>query len=150
VRCESVTPASDIYVLGILLFELLSGCRPFALQGASAVEIERIICEQDLLPPSLALGRPEVTSIGQARLASQRGLQPQELPRRLRGNLDAIVMAAMRRDPQERYATAALLGKDIERHLFGEPIVAAAAGGGLQSFKRWVRGIGRALGMGGR
>jgi serine/threonine protein kinase len=150
VRCESITPASDIYVLGILLYELLSGCRPFALQGASAMEIERIICEQTLLPPSAAFDASEVTSTGQARIATRRGSSTQALSQRLRGNLDAIVMGAMRREPQQRYATAALLGRDIERHLHGEPLAVVAAGGGLQALKLWVRSLGRALGMGRR
>jgi serine/threonine protein kinase len=145
VRCESITPASDIYVLGILLYELLSGCRPFMLQGASPVEIERIICEQDPLPPSAAAAASGMTCEAGARMADERGLPPQELPRRLRGNLDAIVMAAMRREPHERYASAALMGKDIECHLLGEPIIALAVGAGGHGFKRWLRHVGRVL-----
>jgi serine/threonine protein kinase len=148
VCCDFITPASDIYVLGILLYELLSGCRPFALQGVSALEIERIICEQTLLPPSAAFEKSVATS-GQVRIAARRGSRVQELLQHLRGNLDAIVMAAMRREPCERYATAALLGKDIQHHLYGKPIAAVAVGGKLRGFKRWVRSIGQVL-WGGR
>jgi serine/threonine-protein kinase len=118
------------------------------LQGVSALEIERIICEQALLPPSAAFEKSAATN-GQIRIAARRGSRVQDLSQHLRGNLDAIVMAAMRREPRERYATAALLGRDIQHHLYGKPIAAVAMGRELRGFKRWVRSIGRAL-WGGR
>lgn len=145
VRCETITPASDIYVLGILLYQLLSGCRPFALQGASAAEIERVICEQTLRPPSAAVDQS--ADVVRRRAAAKRGLPADALSQRLRGNLDAIVLAAMRRAPEERYATAVLLGKDIERHLYGAPIAAAARGGARRGLRVWMRSIGRVLGL---
>jgi eukaryotic-like serine/threonine-protein kinase len=145
VRCESITPASDIYVLGILLYELLSGCRPFALQGASALQIEHIICEQTPLPPSTAFERSAATGADALRIALQRGSSVQALSQYLRGNLDAIVMRAMRREPHERYASALLLGNDIERHLAGAPIAAPTAGCEPRGFKRWMRSLGRVL-----
>jgi serine/threonine-protein kinase len=107
------------------------------------VEIERIICEQELLPPSAAFDESEAMSA--ARIAARRGSSTQELSQRLRGDLDAIVLGAMRREPLDRYASAALLGKDIEHHLDGEPIAAVGVGGGLRGLKLWAQRIGRAL-----
>ena len=70
-----------------------------------------MICDQEIVPPSSTYERRGMTSVEAQRIAALRGLQPQELTRRLQGDLDAIVMAAMRREPHERYATAALLAK---------------------------------------
>lgn len=141
VRCESITPASDIYVLGILLYQLASGCRPFALQGASVLEIEHIICDQEVARPSVAYGR--LGRSEQLRIATVRGLEPPELSYRLQGNLDAIVMKAMRRQPEQRYESAALLARDVQRHLQGEPITAADE----PRLRRWLRDFGRTLGI---
>lgn len=151
VRSEPVTPASDIFVLGILLYELLSGCRPFELRDATAVEAEHIICEQAIMPPSAALGRPDAVrgrheESPQERVAAHRSLTFPQLRQRLRGDLDAIVMTALQRDPQSRYPTAALLARDIERHLHGRPI-RAPGWRGEEGVRGWMRSIGRALGL---
>jgi len=105
VRGEPVTASSDIYSLGILLYELLAGRRPYSTVGKSRLEIERMICEQDPEPPSAALGEP--------------------LTRRtLDGDLDTIVMKALRKEAQRRYASVAEFAQDIQNHLSGLPVQA--------------------------
>ena len=103
IRGESITTASDVYSLGVILYELLSGCRPYRISGRSAVEIERIVCEDEPAPPS------SVATRHQAR-------------RQLRGDLDNIVLKALRKKPQDRYAIAAELADDLQRQLDGFPV----------------------------
>jgi eukaryotic-like serine/threonine-protein kinase len=104
IRGEAVTTASDVYALGVILYELLSGCRPYQVTGRGAAEIERIVGEQEPAPPS-----------AQA---------PDALKKTLRGDLDTIVLKALRKDPAGRYATAAELAADVQRYLDGYPVLA--------------------------
>jgi non-specific serine/threonine protein kinase/serine/threonine-protein kinase len=135
VRGERVTTATDVYSLGVILYQLLSGHRPYRVQGKGAAEIERALLEQDVDPPSTAAARTEeVTARGgsgtkritPADVSAQRQAVPRRLRRQLRGDLDNVVLKALRRDPAERYATAAELGEDIRRHLEGFPVRARA------------------------
>lgn len=125
VRGDVITTASDIYVLGVLLYELLCGCRPFQLAGARFTELERIICEQDPLPPSARIARnahdtPQLT----ARIAADRAMTPARLRKQLQGDLDDIIGMAMRKDAKRRYSSAEQLSTDLERHLEGKPVMA--------------------------
>lgn len=130
VRGAAVTPASDIYSLGVLLYELLAGCRPYCTGTCSAGEMERLICEAVPEKPSTAFGRHETVSepaSSRPRRAMEsvggtRRLNPAELRRRLRGDLDTIVLKTLRKEPALRYSSAAELVRDIERHLAGIPI----------------------------
>ncbi len=97
-----VTTASDIYQLGVLLYELLTGERPYQLAGRSAREIERSVCESQPSAPSTRMA-------GGAR-------------KRLRGDLDAIVMRTLRKEPEQRYPSAEALADDLERHLAHRPL----------------------------
>jgi serine/threonine protein kinase/tetratricopeptide (TPR) repeat protein len=133
IRGHAVTTATDIYSLGVLLFELLTGHRPYRFAGQSLLEIERLVCDTDPEKPSAVINRTEerTTHNGEARTAitpesvsNQRGLQPGELQRRLRGDLDTIVMKALRKEPERRYASAEEFSRDIELYLTGMPVTA--------------------------
>ncbi|MEM1177919.1 MAG: serine/threonine-protein kinase [Acidobacteriota bacterium] len=107
VRGESLTTASDVYSLGALLYELLVDARPHRLEGLDASGLERVICERT----------PELPSV-RARAASS----PPVAPARLRGDLDVIVMAALRKEPDRRYPSVEQLADDIDRYLKDWPI----------------------------
>src|SRR5690606_13655448 len=120
-----ITTASDIYVLGVLMYELLRGRRPFQLVGTSLSDMERIICEQEAAPPSVMVSRlmaeaPEMM----ADIAARRSTTPARLQKQLRGDLDDIIGMAMRKDPERRYASAEQLAMDVERHSNGQPVMA--------------------------
>jgi serine/threonine-protein kinase len=121
IRGQAITRASDIYALGVLLYELLTGHRPYRC-GESLLELERAICESEVEKPSSAVTRTETFSSSDSafattpeRVSKARGLAPSELRRRLHGDLDAIVMKALRKESHNRYSSAAAFADDIER-----------------------------------
>jgi serine/threonine-protein kinase len=126
VRGEPITTATDVYLLGLLLYELLCGTRPFRLTDFRLTEIERVICEQSPPPPSQTLaaqaGTPEVLRL--EAIARARRTTLARLRRELAGDLDNIVMMAMRKEPTRRYASVDELAADIKRHVGGAPVVA--------------------------
>jgi eukaryotic-like serine/threonine-protein kinase len=127
VRGDTITTASDIYVLGVLMYELLCGRRPFHLVGTSLTDMERIICEQDALAPSTMATRISTESPDTlADIAARRAATPARLVKQLRGDLDNIVGKAMRKDPERRYASAEQLAQDLEHHLTGQPVLATS------------------------
>lgn len=131
IRGHAVTTATDMYSLGVLLFELLTSHRPYRFACQSLLEIERLVCDTDPEKPSAVINRREerTTHNGDARteitpesVSNQRGLQPGELQRRLRGDLDTIVMKALSKEPERRYASAEEFSRDIELYLTGMPV----------------------------
>jgi serine/threonine protein kinase/tetratricopeptide (TPR) repeat protein len=133
IRGQAITAASDVYSLGVLLFELLTGHRPYRSRGHSLLEMERLICEDQPERPSAVIYRKEEEAsrdgespapITPEWVSKQRGVQPAELRRLLRGDLDAIVMKALRKESERRYVSAGELSRDIERYLSGMPVKA--------------------------
>ena len=100
VRGQALTTASDVYSLGVVLYELLTGRRPYEIDGLSGYEIERVICEQEPDKPSVVSRR------------------------RLAGELDTIVLKALAKEPEQRYGSADQLAEDLKRHLEGLPVLA--------------------------
>ncbi|HEY7513836.1 MAG TPA: protein kinase, partial [Vicinamibacteria bacterium] len=128
IRGETITTASDVYSLGVVLYELLTGRRPYELTSVLPHEIVRVVCEREPAPPSdLALPTVVVASDetgekprepeADRRLAEQRR-------RELRGDLDNVVLMALRKEPLRRYASAEQLSEDLRRHLEGLPVLA--------------------------
>jgi serine/threonine protein kinase/WD40 repeat protein len=112
VRGDPATTASDVYSLGVVLYELLAGRRPYDIKSHSVAEMERIIFEQEPGPPSRRVA---------AETAVARG-GPKGLRKSLAGELDHIVLMAMRKEPARRYASAEHLGDDLRRYLEGRPV----------------------------
>jgi serine/threonine-protein kinase len=131
VRGEPVTTASDVYQLGLLLYELLTGHRPYTLRDRAAGELERVICEQAPVRPSAAILRKgqleaatgaSVTAVAEVRRV--RRARAAQLRWRLRGDLDNIVLKALRKEPERRYGSADRLAQDLRRHVKGLPVTA--------------------------
>ncbi len=107
-RGEALTIASDVYSLGVVLFEVLVGSRPYRLKIESAAQLEEAILAADPLRPSA-----NVTDAA----AASRGVSPSRLAKQLAGDLDTVVLKALAKAPAGRYATALALAEDLERHL---------------------------------
>lgn len=105
VRGERITVASDVYSLGVVLYEILTGHRPYDTRNQSPGEIERLVCTTGVTAPSANAPTPR-------------------LRKQLKGDLDNILLMALRKEPQRRYASVAQFAEDIRRHLNGRTVTA--------------------------
>jgi serine/threonine-protein kinase len=121
VRGQPITTSSDVYVLGVLLYKLLTGIGPFVIPSMRLTDIERAICERDPPLASHAVGA-DTAAADEAVLA--RNTSVKRLKRTLRGDLDNIVCKAMHKATERRYASAQQLASDIQRYLEGKPVIA--------------------------
>jgi tRNA A-37 threonylcarbamoyl transferase component Bud32/tetratricopeptide (TPR) repeat protein len=113
VRGENMTTASDTYSAGVVLYELLTGQRPYAIKSRNPTEIARVISEQEPTRPSMAMVRNSTDSKFEIRDSKF-----------LKGDLDNIVLKALRKEPARRYASVAQFSDDIRRYLDGRPVTA--------------------------
>jgi len=128
VRGEAVGTATDVYSLGVILYELLAGLPPYDLPSASLAEVARVVCGVEPERPSVRLARAtgESAATTGEQVGRARSLDPRRLRKRLTGDLDVICLKAIRKEPHERYASVEALTEDVRRHLTGQPVLARA------------------------
>jgi serine/threonine protein kinase/Tfp pilus assembly protein PilF len=127
VRGEPITTSSDIYVLGVLLYELLTGFKPYSPKSNRLAEMERAICDEDPPLASHAISAAlHIEDSGVEEIAAKRSSTIGRLRRSLAGDVDTIIAMAMRKEPSRRYSSVEQLVSDIEYHLNAMPIVARA------------------------
>jgi serine/threonine protein kinase len=129
IRGGVITTAADIYSLGVVLYELLTDIRPHKITSNSPAEIEKVICEVEPDRPSVAVTRK--TGITDR--------QRDQWRKALEGDLDNIIMMAMRKEPQRRYASAEQFSEDLRRHLSGLPVLARQDSVGYRASKFFQR-----------
>ena len=145
VEGEPVTAATDVYALGVLFYELLVGRRPYTFRTSAPAEIARVVREAEPTRPSEAVATqsegPSSRQPGDplsGELATPDDASWAAPARQLRGDLDAILLRALRKEPERRYATAGELAADLQRHLDGRPVEARGDSLGYRA-SRFVR-----------
>jgi serine/threonine protein kinase len=138
VRGEIVGTGTDIYALGVVLYELLTGQFPYRLRSRVFHEIVRVISEEPPVRPSTAVsnsGDSTGVPVDTALISRARRASPADLRRRLSGDLDGILLKTLEKDARDRYRSATGLSSDIERYLEGLPVTAHQAGPAYRAAK---------------
>ena len=136
-----ITIATDVYALGVLLYQLLCDRSPYALYSSTMQGLERAICNEDPPRPSSLFGSArsrallEAGGFDPAAVAAARSSSIDRVRRALGGDLDEIVLKAMRKEPESRYETAAQLAADLRRHLTGELVSARQGSSRYRAYK---------------
>jgi eukaryotic-like serine/threonine-protein kinase len=130
IRGDSLTIATDVYSLGVVLYELLAGQLPYQLKVQSVAQLEQAIIDADPARPS---------SVVSAESAQSRGATQKKIIRALRGDLDTVVLKALAKEPAQRYSTIAELADDLNRHLAGQTVHARPASWAYRARKFVVR-----------
>ncbi len=150
VRGEQVTTAADVYALGVLLYELMTGARPLHFTAMTSAEIERVVCHVTPRQASLVAVEPLERAPAPEERAALRRTTPARLRARLHGDLDAVIAMALDKDQRQRYVSVEALAADLRRHLAARPVVARPArwryvAGRFVARHRWGVGVAAAL-----
>lgn len=128
VRGENLTTASDVYALGVILYELLTGKRPYKTENQNISEIIKSVCETEPVRPSSFVIRHLQTDKNLNSLNEEQKTTPKpkiQNSKSLRGDLDNIILKALRKEPERRYSSVERFSEDIRRHLVGLPVTAS-------------------------
>jgi serine/threonine-protein kinase len=118
IKGEKITTASDIYSLGVLLYQILTGIQPYNITNNSPSAISKVITEERILKPSERIIQSSKIK------ANDQFINPDKISANLKGDLDNIVLKAMHKDPLKRYVSVEQFSEDIRRHLIGLPVIA--------------------------